>query len=293
MKAPEKTTGVAIAMAAVLSSACGGGAATRAAVVKYSNNGVIETLERRVESQEKQIAELEVRLALLEASANEFRALAENRRPPRGETIRIGASKSRKPALEASFAEEQQDADDGGPRPFIRLHGEPPENTPAQSLLLPPGISDRLPVAPLPEPGGGPPAVSLAGSQALRSGEAAIIAEYKEALSLLRSGKFDEALQAFSAFATSYPGHAYADNALYWRAEALYAKKEYGAALRQFQELLERYPASRKLPDSLLKIGLCHRRMGDTEKARVYFRRVLRQYPDSTAARLASREDAS
>jgi TolA-binding protein len=73
----------------------------------------------------------------------------------------------------------------------------------------------------------------------------------------------------------------------------LYAKKDYEAALRQFQDVAERFPSSRKLPDSLLKIGMCHRRMGDTERARVYFRRVLRQYPDSNAARIASREDAS
>ena len=293
MRIPEKTAGLAVAVATAFSSACGGSATTGGAIVKNSDDGVVEALERRIENQERQIAELEVRLALLEASATEFRAVVGQRRPPRGETIRIGSRKVRKPTLEEDFVEEAQAADDGPPRPLLRLYGRPPEKSPAPSLALPPGISDRLPVAPLPERSPAASSLSPAAGQALRSGEAAIINEYREALSLLRSGRFDQALQAFSAFVTSYPEHAYADNALYWRAEALYAKKQYGDALRQFQEVTERYPASRKLPDSLLKIGLCHRRLGDADKARVYFRRVVRQYPDSTAARLASREDAS
>ena len=292
MKALGKSSGLAIAIATVLSGACGGGPTASGKGVNNSSDGKTSILERRIEGQEKQIAELEVRLALLEASANEFRALIEAGRPSRRETIRIGAHKESEPVAEERFKEKEREADNGRPRPLIRLYGKAPENAPASALLLPPGALDRLPVAPLPEEDGSKLSVSLVGSQALPAGETAVITEYRNALSLLRTGKFDQAQQAFLAFTTSYPGHAYADNALYWCGEALYAKKDYPAALRQFEEVAERYPASRKLPDLLLKIGLCHRRMGNAEKARVYFRRVLRRYPDSTAARLASREDA-
>jgi tol-pal system protein YbgF len=150
-----------------------------------------------------------------------------------------------------------------------------------------------LPVAPLPEGSPLPASTTSYESKTLQASEGAIITEYRNALSLVRGGKFDEALEALSSFVTSYPGHAYTDNALYWRGEVLYAKKDYAGALRQFQHVAERFPSSGKLPDSLLKIGMCHRRMGDTERARSYFRRLLRQYPDSNAARIASREDAS
>jgi tol-pal system protein YbgF len=285
-----------MAAAAFVLSACGGGTATVRPSIKKSVVTENIEVERRLESQAQRIAELEVRLALLEAAANEFRALLESRRQARGETIRIGANRRREAENDEGPAEEEVAKDDGRPRPVLRLYGSGPEKAPASALVLPPsppGVSDRLPVAPLPDGVSPGPLASTAGSKTLRASEAAIITEYRNALSLLRGGKFDEALRAFSDFIASYPGHAYADNASYWRGEVLYAKKDYEAALRQFQDVAERFPSSRKLPDSLLKIGMCHRRMGDTERARVYFRRVLRQYPDSNAARIASREDAS
>ena len=84
-----------------------------------------------------------------------------------------------------------------------------------------------------------------------------------------------------------------ADNALYWRGEVLYAQRQYGRALRQFEGVLASAPDGDRVPDALYKIGLCHRRMGEPQRAREAFERLRTRFPDSKAARLASQEDAS
>jgi tol-pal system protein YbgF len=119
----------------------------------------------------------------------------------------------------------------------------------------------------------------------------AAVAAYRAALSDLAARRLDEALAGLDAFLRAHPRHPYADNALYWRAEIHYARRDYRGALVELSALIERYPSGNKVPDALLRIGLCHERMGDRARARQVFQRLRTQYPDSVAARMASRED--
>jgi TolA-binding protein len=64
--------------------------------------------------------------------------------------------------------------------------------------------------------------------------------------------------------------------------------QKYKQALPAFQAVIDRYPDSRKIPDALLKIGYCNyelKRIGAAEKA---LQAVAADYPETTAARLAS-----
>jgi TolA-binding protein len=102
---------------------------------------------------------------------------------------------------------------------------------------------------------------------------AAADAAYRDAFNLLKEGRYDVAIKRFSAFLAKYPGSAYADNAQYWLGEANYVTRN--------------YPQSQKLADALLKIGYCHYELDEMDKARLVLNRVVKQHPDSTAARLA------
>ncbi len=42
------------------------------------------------------------------------------------------------------------------------------------------------------------------------------------------------------------------------------------------------------MPDAMLKIGYCQMELGDKGAARTSLQQVMRQFPDTTAARLAS-----
>jgi tol-pal system protein YbgF len=119
------------------------------------------------------------------------------------------------------------------------------------------------------------------------------VERYRAALAHLEGRRLPEALTALTGFLDEFPAHPYAGNALYWRGEVRYAMRRYGEALRDFERLVRQHPRGEKAADALLKMGLCHQRMGDETRARAYFRRVRNEYPESVAARLASQEDAS
>ena len=109
--------------------------------------------------------------------------------------------------------------------------------------------------------------------------------DYDAALSQVRAKQYDRALEAFTAFLVRYPDHVYADNAMYWRGECFYAKGEFAKAAEQFEGLLARFPYGNKVPDALLKVGLCQQRLGSRELAQKTFAELRDRYPKSEAAR--------
>ncbi|MEZ4256928.1 MAG: tol-pal system protein YbgF, partial [Polyangiales bacterium] len=117
------------------------------------------------------------------------------------------------------------------------------------------------------------------------------LAEYQAALSNIRDRKFGAALKGLHEFLVKHPKHAYADNALYWKGEVLYAQRQYGQALVTFEDVVVRFPRGNRVSDAFLKAGLCHARMGNLKNARGYFQRLKSLFPDSVAARMASQED--
>jgi len=122
--------------------------------------------------------------------------------------------------------------------------------------------------------------------------DAAVVA-YRAALGHLRDRQYADAVRNFDAFLRTHPSHPYVANAHYWRAESIYAQRQYREALHAFEVFVQRHGSHTKVADALLKMGLCHARSGDTARARAMFRRVQQEYPDTVAARLASREEAS
>ncbi len=120
-----------------------------------------------------------------------------------------------------------------------------------------------------------------------RGGEAAN--EYRLAVELVKSGLFDQAVEALRSFIGSHPSHDYADNAQYWLGEAYYADKNYTQALSEFRTVIETYPRGNKVPDALLKVGFCYQAMGQGEKARAVLEQVVNLYPRTEPAAIAAK----
>jgi tol-pal system protein YbgF len=112
-------------------------------------------------------------------------------------------------------------------------------------------------------------------------------ADYKDAFNLLKAGKYDEAIRAYSDFLRKYPSGSYAANAQYWLGEANYVRRQFPAAIQEFQKVVTNYPESRKLPDAMLKIGYIHYEMKQSDDARRVLSELTQTYPGTTAARLA------
>jgi tol-pal system protein YbgF len=111
---------------------------------------------------------------------------------------------------------------------------------------------------------------------------------YQAAFELIQARRYEDAALAFTDFLTAFPTSPLADNAQYWLAETHYVQREFATALPEFQKVIDQFPQSAKLPDALLKVGYCQVELGNRDAARTTLQEVMRQFPDTTAARLAS-----
>jgi tol-pal system protein YbgF len=113
-------------------------------------------------------------------------------------------------------------------------------------------------------------------------------AAYDAAFSALKGADYQRAISGFRNFVATYPGSALASNAQYWLGEAYYVNKEYQNAIAAFQKVTTDWPDSRKAPDALVKIGFTQSAMGRNGDARVTLEDVVRRYPGTEAAQLAT-----
>ncbi len=112
-------------------------------------------------------------------------------------------------------------------------------------------------------------------------------AVYQRAFKLLKESQYDQAIKAFKNFLADYPDSAYSDNAQYWMGEANYVMQKYELAINEYQALLNTYPDSQKVSHALLKIGYSYAELGNSADAKKTLKEVKKQYPGTTAARLA------
>jgi len=108
---------------------------------------------------------------------------------------------------------------------------------------------------------------------------------YDAALALVNARQYGPGLEALTAFLVKWPDHPYVDHAMYWRGECYFAQGDYARAAEQFEGVLARFPAGMKAPDALLKLGMCHQKLGHAAQARACFDRLAQDYPQSDAAR--------
>ncbi|MEW7976946.1 MAG: tol-pal system protein YbgF [Candidatus Sedimenticola endophacoides] len=178
---------------------------------------------------------------------------------------------------------------------LTRLSGAAPapvaEPASGQAPQMPAQPQPQMPVQPQPQPpAANPPPPAPAAQAAAPPGDPAQEdARYQAAFKLLMQRRYDEAGSAFSEFLSSYPNGNYADNAQYWLAEASYVTRRFDAALKAFSKVVERYPHSAKVPDALLKTGFIQYECQAWAEARTTLEGVVRDHPNSTAARLAGK----
>jgi len=112
-------------------------------------------------------------------------------------------------------------------------------------------------------------------------------AVYQRAFKLLKESRYDQAQKAFKDFLKDYPDTAFSDNAQYWLGETNYVMQKYDIAINEYQTLLNTFPNSKKVSHALLKIGYSYAELGNAADAKKTLTEVMKQYPGTTAARLA------
>lgn len=153
------------------------------------------------------------------------------------------------------------------------------------------GAATDASAAASPAPASGPAAAAPSAPQAALSEPASVDDEqqYKVAYEALRNGQTDQSIVAFKALIGQYPNGKFASNAQYWLGEAYKVKQDINSARSAFKLVVDNYPGSAKVPDALLKLGYIEYEQKNWSKSREYLMRVTTDFPDSTAAHLATR----
>jgi tol-pal system protein YbgF len=113
---------------------------------------------------------------------------------------------------------------------------------------------------------------------------------YQKAVDLVLVNKdFEQAITAFEAFIIDYPQSSYIANSYYWLGQLLYKEKKRSEARAAFLTVAEKYPESNKRPDSLYKIGFIDEYLGNVESAKIFYTKVVNEFPDSSAAELSKK----
>jgi TolA-binding protein len=232
-------------------------------------------------------------------------------------------------ALHEDWPDNEPSSADDPSRPTVRAQGRPPLAPPPVGTPIVVREDDRLPVAPVgpstpsnvpattpPRPPPAQPATAPRepgrGPQALGSEVAAPLAvsahapigdgtssvrdprstaAYDAALADARGGQCARAIDSFAAFLVRWPDHPHAPSALYWRGECLLATGDPRRAAEQFEGALARSSSAHLTAGALFKLAQCHRRLGDSTRARAFGDRLQREFPTSDAAQRARQEE--
>ncbi|PYO17582.1 MAG: hypothetical protein DMD88_20115 [Candidatus Rokuibacteriota bacterium] len=177
-------------------------------------------------------------------------------------------NKSRAPSVPSGFAPPAP-----MPAPAVPSGFAPPAPMPAPTLP-----SGFIPQAPMPVP-----AVPQLRSATTTPAEDL----YRMGVEKLRAKELDAAVLVLYDLIGAYPDHPLRESAQFLVADILFQQKDYRGALADFEALIGAVPGGAKVPDALLKIGLCQRGLGDGALAKQTWERLVRDYPGSVAARQA------
>ena len=165
-------------------------------------------------------------------------------------------------------------------------------NTPANALPTKPTTDLNMDTAPVPSVANNTaptiiPAVTPINTEG-RTNPADEQISYLAAYDYVKNKQFDTALTALQAFIIKYPHGGYTANAEYWIGEVYMVKGNYSQAIDHFNVVLQSFPTSSKSAASLLKVGYALAASGKTAQARERLLEVIKKYPDTTTAQLAT-----
>lgn len=111
---------------------------------------------------------------------------------------------------------------------------------------------------------------------------------YDEIQDLIRNQKdYDQAISRLYEFIDKHPEGDLTVNAYYWLGEVYLVKPQLEQAKQAFTIVATRYPDHRKAPDAVYKLGVTLDRLGEKQEAKRRMESVLKDYPNSSAAKLA------
>ena len=105
-------------------------------------------------------------------------------------------------------------------------------------------------------------------------------AKYIESLSNYQNGEWNLSLDGFKFLIQADSNHELADNCQYWIGEVYYGLKNYKQSIKEFEKVFL-FKDTNKGDDSQYKLGLCFINIGNKNRAKEQFQKLLEIYPNS------------
>lgn len=120
-------------------------------------------------------------------------------------------------------------------------------------------------------------------------------AAYQKAKKRIDDKEYNAAIAEMSLYLEIFPQGQYVAQAHYWLGElyTVLEVPEFDNAQKHFQLILNEHPQHSKVPDALFKLGKLNEQQGKKAQAKVFFDRLLKEFPSSSAAALARQNKAA
>ena len=115
-----------------------------------------------------------------------------------------------------------------------------------------------------------------------------VLNSYDQAILLIRKGQLNEALSALNAFVQSNNDSDDTPLAYFWMGEINLTNENLAVATQNFNTLVGLYPTHWKVPLAKFKLGTIYFEQGNEERAVAMFENVIKEYPDSSAAKASA-----
>ena len=103
---------------------------------------------------------------------------------------------------------------------------------------------------------------------------------YDAAFDLLKKSLYSDAAIAFTQFIQRFPNSELTDDAWYWTGEARFVTREFSQSLDAFQNVINNFMGSPRIPASYLKVGYIQYEYGAYIKARETLDFVVSSFPN-------------
>lgn len=116
---------------------------------------------------------------------------------------------------------------------------------------------------------------------------------WKHGTQAFEAARFNDALEIYKRLVQTFPTHARADDAQYFRGQAYTNLKEWDKAIGAYQQLVEKYPDSELADDGMYFAALAAQQLKNCTEARTYLGIIKAKYPKSNISKQATDLDAT
>jgi tol-pal system protein YbgF len=112
----------------------------------------------------------------------------------------------------------------------------------------------------------------------------------QEGILEFKKQKYENARKIFKDFLKRFPTSPKAGDAQFYIGESLFLQKNYADAILAYEDLSSKYSKNPHIPQAILNQAISFEQMGEKIDAKLFFEKVISQFPNSDEAKIAKKK---